>query len=102
VIGISWKSLSHYDNAPAAKRACICTFSVHELYTPHVVNGPQAWRMLALVGLAVLLGNGAVVLRVRRLLRDRPPSTTCRARQAAWLTMAVQGGSWRARSWPRC
>jgi MFS family permease len=56
-----------------------------------MVNGPQAWRMLALVGLAELLGmapwfsasavSGSIVAEYH-----------LSSAQAAWLTMAVQGG----------
>ena len=56
-----------------------------------MVNGPQAWRMLALVGLAELLGMAPwfSASAVSSSIVAEYHLTTA---QAAWLTMAVQGG----------
>ena len=56
-----------------------------------MVNGPQAWRMLALVGLAELLGMApwfAASAVSSSIVAEYHLTTS----QAAWLTMAVQGG----------
>jgi len=56
-----------------------------------MVNGPQAWRMLALVGLAELLGMAPwfSASAVSSHIVVEYHLTTA---QVAWLTMAVQGG----------
>jgi len=56
-----------------------------------MVNGPQAWRMLALVGLAELLGM-APWFSASAVSASIVAEYHLTSAQAAWLTMAVQGG----------
>ena len=56
-----------------------------------MVNGPQAWRMLALVGLAELLGM-APWFSASAVSSSIVADYHLTAAQTAWLTMAVQGG----------
>jgi len=56
-----------------------------------MVNGPQAWRMLALVGLAELLGM-APWFSASAVSSSIVAEYHLTSAQAAWLTMAVQGG----------
>jgi MFS family permease len=56
-----------------------------------MVNGPQAWRMLALVGFAELLGM-APWFSASAVSASIVAEFHLTSAQAAWLTMAVQGG----------
>ena len=56
-----------------------------------MVNGRQAWRMLALVGLAELLGM-APWFSASAVSSSIVAEYHLTSAQAAWLTMAVQGG----------
>jgi len=56
-----------------------------------MVNGPRAWRMLALVGLAELLGM-APWFSASAVSSSIVAEYHLTSAQAAWLTMAVQGG----------
>ena len=56
-----------------------------------MVNGPQAWRMLALVGFAELLGM-APWFSASAVSSSIVADYHLTSAQAAWLTMAVQGG----------